>query len=195
MLEPLRQASPKSKIVIGTAYGDEKKREEMKNAGSDGFFDKPIDLTAFERRVRELIGNLSEIRLLVIDDEPDFCRLFKEILENDSETRWIVAVANTGEEGVQKAHEFMPDLISLDVCLNLVGDTRPLSSGLEVYKELKSRGFRVPIIVLASYIDSSEAEQLNGMGLASVFSKTELMGMRNMVHFLNILKRIALRGH
>jgi len=194
VLPEIKAKYPKLKVVIGTAYGDNQTRENLLNAGADGFFDKPIDINAFEKKARSLIGPLSEIRLLMIDDEPEFCQLFKDILENDIESKWVVTVAHSGEEGVQKAQEMMPDLISLDVCLNLKGDTRPLSSGLEIYRELKKRGFQIPIVVLASYIDSSDAEELNREGLASVFSKGELMGMTNMTHFLNVLKRIALRG-
>lgn len=186
--------SCKSKIIIGTAYGDQKTKDALLKQGADGFFDKPIDINAFERKVRQLIGNLSEIRLLIIDDESEFCQTFKDILENDTEAKWIVQTANTGVEGVKMAEEIMPDLISLDICLNLKGDTRPLSSGLAVYRELQRRGFHIPVIVLASYIDSSDAEELNREGLAAVFSKTELMGTANMTHFLNVLKRIALRG-
>jgi CheY-like chemotaxis protein len=194
LLGEIKRSKPGQRVVIGTAYGDQKKKDELMAAGADGFFDKPINLVAFERRVRELIGNLSEIRLLVIDDEPEFCQLFKEILEGDTETKWQVTVANTGEDGLKKLQEVMPDLISLDICLNLIGDTRPLSNGLAVYKSIRERGFQIPVIVLASYIDSAEAEELNREGMAAVFSKTELMGMTNMTHFLNVLKRIALRG-
>ena len=48
--------------------------------------------------------------------------------------------------------------------------------------------------MLASYIDSSDAEELNKEGLAAVFSKSELQSFDNTLHFLNVLKRIALRG-
>jgi len=194
LLKELKAKVPKSRIVIGTAYGDQRIKDALMKDGADDFFDKPIDVNVFERKVRELIGNLSEIRLLIIDDEPEFCQTFKDILVNDSETNWVVYYANSGEEGVKLTEELMPDLISLDLCLNLKGDTRPLNSGLAVYRKLKEKGFHIPIVVLASYIDSSEAEQLTQEGLGTIFSKTELMGMTNMTHFLNVLKRIALRG-
>lgn len=194
VLKELKARAPKSKVIVGTAYGDRATKDRMLKNGADGFFDKPIDLNAFEKKVRELIGHLSEIRLLVIDDEPDFCELLKEILEADPESKWVVHFATTGEEGVALAQEFMPDLMTLDVCLNIKGDTRPLSNGMEVYRELKKRGFKIPVVVLASYIDSSDAEQLSREGLAAIYSKTELMGAANLTHFLNVLKRIALRG-
>ena len=194
LLSKFKSKHPRVKVVIGTGYGDEKKKAELLNNGADGFFDKPIDLNAFEKKVRELIGTLSEIKLLVIDDDPEFCRTFKEILANDSESKWIVHIAQTGAEALRLTQELMPDLITLDICLNLKGSTAPLSSGLEVYQEIKKRGFQIPVVVLAAYIDSSDAEALHGEGVATIYSKTELMGHENLTHFLNVLKRIALRG-
>lgn len=194
LLPVIREKYPKVKVIIGTAFGDQELKEALLGKGAEGFFDKPIDINAFEKKARQLIGPLSEIRILIIDDEAEFCQIFKDILENDIETKWVVHFANTGEQGVSAAEQIMPDLISLDICLSLKGDTRRLSSGLSVYRELKSRGFHIPVVVLASYIDSSDAEDLNKEGLAAVFSKSDLMGSANMTHFLNVLKRIALRG-
>lgn len=194
LLPEIKSKYPALKVIIGTAYGDQKIREELLKNGADGFFDKPIDVSSFEKKARSLIGTLSEIRMLIIDDEPEFCQTFKDILENDAESKWVVYTAASGEEGVRLAEELMPDVISLDICLNVKGDSRPLSSGLEVYRELKRKGFRIPIVVLASYLDSSDAEQLAREGVATAFSKAELMGMESMSHFLNVLKRMALRG-
>jgi CheY-like chemotaxis protein len=194
LLPKIKAACPRAKVIIGTAYGDQKIRERLLQNGADGFFDKPIDLNAFEKKARQLIGPLSEIRLLVIDDEPYFCKDLKEILENDGESKWIVHYATSGEEGIRKVEELMHDLITLDICLNIKGDTRPLSSGLGVYRELKRKGYKIPVVVLASYIDSADAEELNKEGLSTVYSKTEVMGLATTTHFLNVLKRIALRG-
>ncbi|MDD5216518.1 MAG: response regulator [Candidatus Omnitrophica bacterium] len=194
LLPKIKAKYPQAKVVIGTAYGDQAKREALLSGGADGFFDKPVDLNAFEKKAHELIGPLSEINLLMIDDEPEFCQTFKDILENEPRTQWRVSVAPNGVEGVHQAETLMPDLILLDISLNLEGDVRPLSTGLEVYRELKRRGSQIPVIVLAPFIDSSNADDLNKEGLGTIYSKSDLMGLENMTHFLNVLKRIALRS-
>ncbi|MCM8776389.1 MAG: response regulator [Candidatus Omnitrophica bacterium] len=200
LLPGIKSKFPRVKVIIGTAYADQKKKEELLKAGADGFFDKPIDLNAFEKKVRQLVGGLSEIRILVIDDEVEFCEIFREILGNDSETKWIIHTAQTGAEGLRLAKEMMPDLISLDVYLGGIrvkfegSSTKEIPSGLDVYRELRSRGFQIPVVVLASYIDSSDAEELSREGVATIFSKIDLFVESNRTHFLNVLKRIALRG-
>ncbi len=195
LLPEIKKSCPRAKVVIGTAYGDERVRERLLSRGADAFFDKPIDINVFEKKARQLLGSLSEVRMLVIDDEPEFTAELKSILEEDSETQWRVSVAATGEEGLRLAQEAMPDLISLDICLDAAGiEGRPLSSGLEVYRELKRRGFRIPVVVLAAAIDSSDTEVLRKEGIAALFSKTDVIGLDSVKHFMNVLKRIALRG-
>ena len=193
-LPEIKEKHPRAKVVIGTAYGSEKIRQHLLSRGADAFFDKPIDINAFEKKVRQLLGTLSEVRMLIIDDESDFSSELRGILEEDNETKWQVAVAGSGEEGLRLVQETMPDLVSLDVCLDTHVEGKAFSSGLAVYRELKRRGFHIPVVVLAATIDSSDAEALNKEGIAAIFSKTELLGLDNMRHFLNVLKRIALRG-
>ncbi len=194
VLKQCKAKFPQVKVIIGTAYGSDDVRKQLIDKGADGFFDKPIDLNAFEKKARELIGRLSEIRLLMIDDDNMFCNELKVILENDVESKWLVHFSTTGEDGLKNAQDLMPDLISLDICLSIKGDSRPFASGVEVYKELKRRGFQIPVVFLASYIDSGDAEELHKEGLGAIYSKSELMGAENLTHFLNVLKRIALRG-
>lgn len=201
VLKVLKAKVPQSKVVIGTAYGDQKTKDELFNNGADGFFDKPISLTVFEKKVRQLVGGLSEVRLLAIDDETDFCEFFTEMLANDSETKWIVHTAQTGDEGLKLAQELMPDLITLDLELGTVriklGEGKKpkrIPRGVDVYRALKDRGFQIPVVILASYIDGQDVEDLRLEGVATVFSKIDLMAESNRIQFFNILKRIALRG-
>ena len=68
-------------------------------------------------------------RILVVDDEREMVEATRMVLEGEG---YVVIVASSGEEALQKADSEMPDLIFLDVVM-------PGKSGLEVCKLLKSQ--------------------------------------------------------
>lgn len=70
---------------------------------------------------------MNKAEILVIDDEPQICKLLKLILENND---FKVTTATTGREGILLAANHSPDLILLDLGL-------PDLSGHQVLKELK----------------------------------------------------------
>lgn len=53
-------------------------------------------------------------RILIIDDEPDIRNLIEYTLQKEG---FIVDAAANGADGIQKAKEFLPDLIILDVMM------------------------------------------------------------------------------
>ena len=53
-------------------------------------------------------------RILIIDDSPTDTRVFSSVLERNGFT---VLTAGSGEEGVERAHAELPDLILMDVIL------------------------------------------------------------------------------
>ena len=57
-------------------------------------------------------------RVLVVDDDADLVESFKILLESSGHR---VACAYDGEEALQKAHDFQPEIILLDVELPIQG--------------------------------------------------------------------------
>lgn len=53
-------------------------------------------------------------RVLVIDDEPDITTYYETLL---SDNGWDVAVANSGDDGLDLAEKQAPDIIVLDVMM------------------------------------------------------------------------------
>jgi two-component system alkaline phosphatase synthesis response regulator PhoP len=66
-------------------------------------------------------------KILIIDDEPDIRILIKYTLEKEG---FIVDTAENGEEGIEKAQHFLPDLIILDVMM-------PGIDGMETCEKLR----------------------------------------------------------
>lgn len=92
-------------------------------------------------------------RILIVDDEPDFLRLIKDVL---TEEKFQVFTARDGLQALKSARESHPDLILLD--WNLPG-----KNGLDVCRDLKADPATrdIPILMLTA----RERETDNILGL------------------------------
>ncbi len=67
-------------------------------------------------------------KILLVDDEPDILEILEFNLRKEG---FEVATAGNGEEGLQLAREFRPDLIVLDIMM-------PVMDGVEVCRQLRA---------------------------------------------------------
>ena len=86
------------------------------------------------------------IRILLVDDDPDFVEATKAILETKP---FEVIVAYDGKEGLEKARRENPDVIILDVMM-------PPPDGYAVCSELKRdpRYKKIPILLLTAVMQA-----------------------------------------
>ena len=86
-----------------------------------------------------------DITILVIDDDPMMQKVIEASLIKDEYT---LLFAQTGLEGIEKARQFMPDLILLDVIM-------PDIDGFEVCTRMRSDNFLlyIPIIMITALDD------------------------------------------
>lgn len=106
-------------------------------------------------------------KLLLIDDESNYCEVLKEGLEFTG--KFEVDVSNTGDAGVNKAKETHPDLILLDLMM-------PDKSGFEVALDLKKakETSSIPLIFLSGILKENVLdEHKNLIGEGYYVSKTE----------------------
>ena len=97
-------------------------------------------------------------RILVVDDEPDFCSIVQGQLEKEG---FDVELAYNGVEGMKKVETNPPDAIVLDVMM-------PEKDGYEMCKELKadSNFCDIPVLLLtavASHVTSTRYSHADGM--------------------------------
>ncbi|MBI9065983.1 MAG: response regulator transcription factor [Salinivirgaceae bacterium] len=69
-----------------------------------------------------------EVKILLVDDEPDITEFIGYNLEQEG---FIIEKAETGEEAIEKAKTFIPDLIILDVMM-------PGMDGMETCEKLRA---------------------------------------------------------
>ena len=79
-------------------------------------------------------------RILVVDDDPKIRAVIRRGLAYEG---YRVIEAATGEEGLEKAREHLPELVVLDVML-------PGIDGLEVTRRLRAAGDEVAILMLTA---------------------------------------------
>jgi two-component system response regulator MprA len=79
-------------------------------------------------------------RILVVDDDPKIRTVVRRGLAYEGSR---VVEAESGEEGLEKAREHLPDLVILDVMM-------PGIDGLEVTRRLRSSGDEIAILMLTA---------------------------------------------
>jgi DNA-binding NarL/FixJ family response regulator len=105
-------------------------------------------------------------RLLIVDDDPRFRALIREVLEGAAGFE-VVGEAHKGSSALEAARELQPDVVLLDVNL-------PDTTGFELAPQLAAEG-NGPAIVLTSSRGDETYEQLAAQAGASGFvSKFEL---------------------
>lgn len=91
-------------------------------------------------------------KILLVDDEKDFCFFVKAHLERSE--NYQLRTLNHGNEALKEARSFQPDLILLDLVM-------PDKSGDEVYAEIKEDAStqHIPIIFLTALASEMPEEQ------------------------------------
>jgi signal transduction histidine kinase len=115
--------------------------------------------------------------LLVADDEPDMLRFLKSQLS----PHYRVLEAVDGQQAIEKASQFLPDIILLDMMM-------PEKDGLQACKEIRERTptASIPIVLLTARADEETKLAALAAGasdfLAKPFSTTELhVRIKNLV--------------
>jgi DNA-binding response OmpR family regulator len=106
------------------------------------------------------------IRVLVIDDDQDDCRLIKDLLGDAARAEFTVDDAHTAQEGfyqLQQTHHRY-DVILLDYKL-------PDSDGITFLQKLHELHFQTPIIIVTSHGDKNLQDQAMEMGAVEYLEK------------------------
>jgi DNA-binding response OmpR family regulator len=89
------------------------------------------------------------VRILVVDDEPDFVELIREFVARKG---YHPIVAHDGREALQKLKEERPHIVLLDIRM-------PGMDGLEVLKRIREADREVGVIMLTGVLDRDIGSQ------------------------------------
>src|SRR5262245_29707978 len=101
-------------------------------------------------------GRQSMARILVVEDDPDICRLVTLLLQSAGHS---VLTASDGAQGVTLAREGVPDLIVMDLVL-------PITDGWTAIRRLKgeARTAHIPILALSAHAQTDDRMRARAAG-------------------------------
>lgn len=85
------------------------------------------------------------INVLICDDQSIVCEGLTKILGSDPEL-FVVGVARDGEEAIEKALAFAPDIVLMDLKM-------PIKNGILATREIREKLPGTPILILTTYDD------------------------------------------
>jgi CheY-like chemotaxis protein len=103
-------------------------------------------------------------KILYVEDEPDIQAVTKLALEEIG--GYILEVCNNGNEALERAEEFAPDLMLLDVMM-------PGMDGPSTLKALREIGAlkSIPAIFMTAKVQPHEVEEYKRIGAIDVIAK------------------------
>lgn len=102
-----------------------------------------------------------KIKVLLVDDEPDFTAPMAFWLESKG---YAVSVAAEGKTAIKMIKKDAPDIVFLD--LNM-----PVLSGPETLERIRKTLPELPVIIISAYLDDNSLEDLKPYGISGVFYK------------------------
>ncbi|BAY73935.1 hybrid histidine kinase [Nostoc linckia NIES-25] len=126
-------------VLVITIIDNEKQALAL---GADGFLIKPVDRLPLLNKLNTLINKNSPQKILLIDDDPAYRYLVKQLLIN---TTLSILEAPNGEEGLNLAQNEHPSAIVLDLEMPEIG-------GFDVLEQLKNNSVTqsIPVIIHSS---------------------------------------------
>jgi DNA-binding response OmpR family regulator len=117
--------------------------------------------------------------ILIVEDEHAVARGIQYALQQEG---YVVALARSGEEGLEIATSQAPDLVLLDVRL-------PGMDGFEVLRRLRAAGIKSPVLMLTARDD--EVDKVIGLELGADDYVTKPFGLRELLSRVKALLRRA----
>jgi two-component system response regulator (stage 0 sporulation protein F) len=100
-------------------------------------------------------------KVLVVDDEPAICELYKRALDRK---KYLVDLAHSGPEAITAATHNTYDYIFLDLKM-------PGMNGVEAFKEIKKLNLRALVVIVTAYPDSELLVEAMKLGPLTVILK------------------------
>jgi DNA-binding NarL/FixJ family response regulator len=108
----------------------------------------------------------SEIRVLVVDDEPLFVEMIKAMLGAESGID-VVGTAGDGRTAVQLAREVDPDVIVMDVSM-------PIMDGIEATSRIREADPNACVLILTGGSTLADVDRARKAGAAAYVTKDRI---------------------
>lgn len=99
-----------------------------------------------------------EIKILIVDDLAFMRQLIRDLLKSD---KIKTEFASNGKLALQKIKEFKPDIITLDIEMNVM-------NGLELLNVMKNENIFIPTIMLSKFTQKDGETTMKALDLGAV---------------------------
>ncbi|MEX1136949.1 MAG: response regulator transcription factor [Balneolales bacterium] len=108
-------------------------------------------------------------RILIVEDEPSLIFTLRDTLENE---KYVVTVAENGQDAMEILNTSVPDLMILDIML-------PGMSGFDVCKAIRGKNLAFPIIILTAR--DQEIDKVTGLNIGADDYITKPFGVKELL--------------
>lgn len=112
-------------------------------------------------------------KILIVDDQKGVRRLLEELFKKDG---WEVQLAADGKEAVERAEEFLPDIILMDMKM-------PNMNGLEASRIILEKFSDLDIIMMTAYGEMDIVEEALDTGVKRCITKPfDIINLRDTIN-------------
>ena len=112
-------------------------------------------------------------KILIVDDQKGVRRLLEELFKKDG---WEVQLAADGKEAVERANEFLPDIILMDMKM-------PNMNGLEASRIILNNFSDLDIIMMTAYGEMDVVKEALDAGVKRCITKPfDIINLRDTVN-------------
>jgi len=122
-------------------------------------------MSALEARPPSRQAQTQPSTILIADDNEFIRKALFQLFTREADFE-VCAQAENGREAIEKAKQFDPDLIVLDLSM-------PVMNGFEAARELKQLMPAVPFIMFSAFADKVAEEQARQLGISALISKSQ----------------------
>ena len=110
---------------------------------------------------------MSEVRVLIVDDEEDMRALVRATIEIADQGLSVAAEADDGDAAVTTWREERPEVVVMD-------HRMPGASGLETARRILEEHPEQAIVLFSSYLDADVAGEAARVGIRTCLSKDDI---------------------
>jgi two-component system, NtrC family, response regulator HydG len=137
----MKKCKPDVRVIMLTAYSIEELIRKALEEGVYAVLHKPLDMDRLLQLIGEIRTKGTGGMVLVADDNRELCDNLCNILEAEG---YRVVLAYDGEEAVNRAEEYIFDVLLLDMKL-------PILNGLEAFRLIRSMQPSIIAILISGY--------------------------------------------
>lgn len=179
-VKKIRDLKPGLPVILMSAYASEEQVAEAKKQGAYAVLSKPID-------IQMLLSFLSILRkeesILIVDDDPSFCRTLKDILQA-SGYRVETEIDPGKVLGRMEANYKLMVLLDLKL-----GN----ADGIDILRDIRARYPEKPVVLVTGYRDEMTASIRKGLQIGAYTCLYKPLETEELVRIIEIIRHEKLR--